>query len=241
MQTPDRSRTFVLVHGAWHGGWCFADTAASLRARGHRVFTPTQTGLGERAHLLSKSITLDIFIDDVANMLTFEDLADVVLVGHSFAGSTISGVADRMKEKLRCLVYLDALMIESGQTPSDQFPDDVREKRAKLAERSGGLSLPVPAASSFGVTDPVQAALLARKLTPHPYSTYDSPLRLRNQVANGVPATYIVCTDPLYRPLQPSRDWVKRTGMASVELATGHDAMISAPQALADLLEELAA
>jgi pimeloyl-ACP methyl ester carboxylesterase len=97
-------RTYVLVHGAWHGGWCWSKVAAILRSRGHSVFTPTQTGLGERSHLLSKSITLDVFVDDIANVLKWEDLKDVVLVGHSLGGSTISGVADRMRDRVRQLV-----------------------------------------------------------------------------------------------------------------------------------------
>jgi pimeloyl-ACP methyl ester carboxylesterase len=135
-------RTYVLVHGAWHGGWCWSKVAAILRSRGHSVFTPTQTGLGERSHLLSKSITLDVFVEDIANVLKWEDLKDVVLVGHSLGGSTISGVADRMRDRVRQLVYLDALMLENGQSPLGILPKDIVEARIKAAqESSGGLSL----------------------------------------------------------------------------------------------------
>src|SRR5579875_3323603 len=102
----DAQRTFVLVHGAWHGGWCWSRVAAILRGRGHRVFTPTQTGLGERAHLLSRDITFDTFVQDVVGVFEAEELEDVVLVGHSFGGSSISGVVDRMPERVRRLVYL---------------------------------------------------------------------------------------------------------------------------------------
>jgi pimeloyl-ACP methyl ester carboxylesterase len=230
--------TFVLVHGAWHGGWCWSKVATILRGRGHAVLTPTQTGLGERSHLISKSITLDTFVDDIVNVLKWEDLHDIVLVGHSFGGNALSGTADRMPERIRRLVYVDAAMLENGQSPFDVIPSEVREARIKAAEESsGGMSVPPPSAASFGVTEPAQAAWLDARLTPHPLSTFKSPLRLDNKVGNGLPATYIVCSDPVYGPLQASRDWVKRNGMDMVELRTGHDAMVTAPEALADLLE----
>ena len=98
--------TFVLVHGGFHGGWCWHHVAKALRARGHSVFTPTQTGCGERAHLISKSITLDTFVDDIANVFLWEDLRDVILVGHSFGGNAISGVADRMPERTALLLKM---------------------------------------------------------------------------------------------------------------------------------------
>lgn len=237
--TPSRTdrRTFVLVHGAWHGGWCWAAVAEALRERGHRVYTPTQTGLGERAHLISKSITLDTFITDIANVIRCEDLDDVVLVGHSFGGNAVSGVADRMPERMRRIVYLDATMLENGQTPFGLLPKDVVEARTQAAETSsGGLSIPPPPAAAFGVSEPAQAAWLEARLTPHPFSTFVSPLKLANKIGNGLPATYIMCVDPLYGPLQASRDWVKKNGMMTVEIRTGHDAMVTAPDALTDLL-----
>lgn len=235
-------RTFVLVHGAWHGGWCWGKVAVLLRARGHLVLTPTQTGLGERSHLLSKSITLETFIEDIANVVKWEDLADVVLVGHSFGGSAISGVADRMRDRVRQLVYLDALMLENGRSPFSVLPKEIVDARIKAAQdSSGGLSLPVPKAGAFGVVDPQQAAWVEAKLTPHPLGTYTSPLTLANKVGNGLPASYIVCTDPVYGPLQASRDWVKAAGWKMAEIKTGHDAMVTAPDRLADMLEAISA
>jgi len=235
-------RTFVLVHGAWHGGWCWAGVAAKLRARGHVVHTPTQTGLGERSHLLSKAITLDTFVEDIVNVVKWEDLNDVVLVGHSFGGSAISGVADRMRPRVRQLIYLDALMLENGRSPFSMLPKEVVEARLKAAqESSGGLSLPAPKASAFGVADAQQTAWVEAHLTPHPLGTYASPLTLANPVGNGVPVTYIVCTDPMYAALQASRDWVKAAGWKTVEIRTGHDAMVTAPDRLADMLDTLAA
>jgi len=229
-------KTFVLVHGAWHGGWCWSKVAANLRSRGHNVFTPTQTGLGERTHLLSKSITLDTFVEDIANVVKFEDLKDVTLMGHSFGGSAISGVADRMPERISQLVYLDSLMLENGQSPFSLLPKEVVEARIKQAEANGGLSIPAPPASAFGISDPAQQAMVQARLTPHPFGTYQSPLKLANKVGNGRPATYIVCTNPIYGPLQASRDWAKVNGMKIVEIATGHDAMVMAPDKLSDML-----
>jgi pimeloyl-ACP methyl ester carboxylesterase len=232
------SKTFVLVHGAWHGGWCWSKVAAILRGRGHTVLTPTQTGLGERSHLLSRSIDLDVCVTDIANVLKWEDLKDAILVGHSFGGNAISGVADRMPERIRHLVYLDAIILENGQSPFSRLPKDIVEGRIKVAqESSGGLSLPPPPAAIFGITDPEQANWVQSRLTPHPFATFTSPLTLRNKVGNGLPATYIVCTDPIYPPLQSSRDWVKAQGWKMVEIAAGHDAMVIAPDRLADILD----
>jgi pimeloyl-ACP methyl ester carboxylesterase len=236
MPTANR-KTFVLVHGAWHGSWCWRAVAAGLRERGHTVHTPTQTGLGERAHLISKSITLDTFVDDIANVIKYEELDDIVLVGHSFGGSSISGVADRMPERIRRLVYLDSSILENGQSPFSRLPKDIVEARTKLAETSsGGLSIPPPPASAFGVTDPAQAKWLEARLTPHPFSTFASPLNLAHKVGNGRPATYIVCADPVYAPLQSSRDWVRKNGMTVREIRAGHDAMVVAPEALTEML-----
>jgi pimeloyl-ACP methyl ester carboxylesterase len=231
-------KTFVLVHGAWHGGWCWSKVAANLRARGHIVHTPTQTGLGERAHLISKSITLDTFVEDIVNHIKFEELKDIVLVGHSFGGNAISGTADRMPERIKHIIYLDAAMLENGQSVFSLLPPDVVAARTKAAqETSGGLSIPIPPAAAFGISDPAQQAWLTPRLTPHPLGTYTSPLNLKNKIANGLPATYISCTDPAYAPLNASKEVVKKIGMKMIELKTGHDAMVTMPDPLADMLD----
>jgi pimeloyl-ACP methyl ester carboxylesterase len=235
--THQPSQTFVLVHGAWHGGWCWNSVAAILRKRGYTVFTPTQTGLGERAHLISTSITLDTFVADIVNVLKYEDLKEVVLVGHSFAGSVISGVADRIPDRIRQLVYIDSLMLTNGQCPFDLLPPDIVAARKKQAESSGGVSIPPPPASAFGISNPAQAAWLDRMLTPHPLSAYASPLKLAHKVGNGLPATYIPCVDPVYSPARQSCELARSWGMTIAEIATGHDAMVIAPQLLAGMLD----
>ncbi len=234
-------RTFVLVHGAWHGGWCWRDVAAILRVRGHTVTAPTQTGLGERAHLISPQVDLATFVTDIENHIRFEALDRIVLVGHSFAGGVISGVAETMPERIERLVYLDAVMLESGETPMSRIPEDVAAERIRLAEEtSGGLSLPAPPASAFGISDPGQIARVESRLTAHPLKTYLTSLTFRNAPGNGLPAHYIVCTDPLYQPLESARERARKAGWPMHHLATGHDAIVTAPDATADLLETIA-
>lgn len=235
-------RTFVLLHGAYHGGWCWGRVADRLRTRGHRVFTPTQTGLGERRHLLSLSITLETFIADLTGVLESEELTDVVLVGHSFGGVAITGAADRVPERIRHLVYLDSTILENGEAPFDVLGPDIRAARTQLAqESSGGLSVPPPAPVVFGVFNTADADWVARRMTPHPFATYSDRLHLKNPPGNGLPRTYIVCTDPIYAPLALSRQRVQgNPGWNWREIATGHDAMVSAPETLAHMLLEIA-
>ena len=235
-------RTYVLVHGAWHGGWCWRRVADRLRAAGHTVFTPTCTGLGERSHLLSEDITLDTFTEDIAKVIEFEELDDIILVGHSFGGLPISGVADRMPERIRHLVYLDSLILQGGESPFGVLPPDVVEARRQAAEEtSGGLSLPVPPPSAFAVTDPDDVAWLERRLTPHPLGTYTSPLNISGPVGNDLPRTYIACTDPPYAVLAAVWDWAReQPDWKWDEIATGHDAMVTAPDELSEMLMDIA-
>ena len=233
------SKTYVLVHGAWAGGWCWKEVAEGLRGMGHRVSTPTQTGLGERKHLLSKDITLDMFVADIVNHIESEELDDVILVGHSFGGASITGTADKIPNRIRHLVYLDSLILENGQSPFSKLPPDVVVARRKLvAEQGQGIFIPPPPPTAFGIPENhASADWVKRRLTPHPVSTYDSPMRIDNPVANGRPRTYIVCTNPVYGPLEATRQWVKKQEKWQwQEIATGHDAMVMAPAELARML-----
>jgi pimeloyl-ACP methyl ester carboxylesterase len=234
-------RPFVLIHGSWHGGWCWRAVADLLRAQGHPVFTPTQTGLGERKHLMSDAITLDTFTEDVAGLIHYEDLNEVVLVGHSFGGNTVSGVAERMPERLHHLVYLDSMLLQNGQSSFDILPPEVVEARTKASLAfDGGLSTPPPRVQSFGILDEALGARIAARLTPQPMSVNRAPLKLAHPIGNGVPKSYIVCTAPVYAPLAPSRDYARAHGWPMIELATGHDAMVTAPEETARLLLKLA-
>ncbi len=234
-----KSKTFVLLHGAWHGGWCWQRVAGRLRVRGHRVTTPTQTGLGERAHLMSADIDLSVFTADLVNHLLWEDLTEVVLVGHSFGGYAITGAADEVPGRIARLVYLDALVPVSGRAPFDDYPAEAAAERIRLAEEtSGGLSVPPPPAAAFAVTDPADAAWLEAHLTPHPLHTFTTSQTFRDEPGNGLPVEYILCNDPIYLgPLVGVRARVRSLGWPVTEIATGHDAMVTAPEALVDILE----
>jgi pimeloyl-ACP methyl ester carboxylesterase len=232
-------KTYVLVHGAWHGGWCWKEVAKQLVEMGHRVSTPTQTGLGERKHLLSKDITLDTFAADVINHMETEELDDAILVGHSFGGTSITAAADKIPQRIRHLIYLDSVILENGQSPFSVLPPDIVAARRKtVAEQGQGIFIPPPPPTAFGIPENhALADWVKRLLTPHPVGTYESPLRLSNPVANGRPSTYIACTSPIYGPLESARQWVKKQESWNwQEIATGHDAMLTAPSELARML-----
>ena len=231
---------FVLVHGAWHGGWCWRDVAAVLRTAGHQVFTPTMTGLGERAHLLNAQVGLSTFIDDIAAVILSEELDNGVLVGHSFGGHVINGVADRMPQLLRQLIYLDGLVVQHGQSALSIMPPAVQAERTRTMDAEG-LRMTIPSPDQFGLSDPAQLAWVMRQLTPHPLKGYTEPLQLQHPLGNGLPKTYIAVTDPWYPPLAELRQWVRsQPDWDWRELAACHNAMVSAPLALASLLMELA-
>ena len=129
--------TFVLVHGAWHGSWCWKRVRQALQDAGHDVFTPTLTGVGERSHLLSLHVNLETHIDDVVNLIRWEDLSDVVLCGHSYGGCVISGVADRVPDRIRALVYLDAFVLRDGQSLHDTLPPAQRDLQLERRKQPG--------------------------------------------------------------------------------------------------------
>ena len=232
------AKTFVLLHGAWHGGWCWEFVARGLRARGHRVTCPTQTGLGERSHLISADLTLEVFGQDLINHLVYEDLTDVVLVGHSFGGNALSIAAERAAERIGTLIYLDCTVFEGGVRLIDTMSPGPLRDRVKAFEASpDGISMEPPPATVFGVLDSAQQAWVEARLTPHPISTMTSPLPITGRPGNGLPARYIACTDPLYHPHERVRGWGEILDCTPEQIATGHDAMITAPDALIELLD----
>lgn len=238
-------KTFVLVHGAWHGGWCWRHVADRLRAAGHAVFTPTCTGLGERAHLLDARVGLGTFVQDICAVIETEELEEVVLVGHSFGGLVISGVADRLRGRLASLIYLDALLVRPGESALDLMPPAVRAERSRTID-DDGLRICLPSAEKMGVVDPAQAAWVERRITPHPLKAYRDPLPLAHPLGNGLPKAYVAVTAPWYAPLAEVRARVQAEREADPaswgwhELAAGHDAMVTHPEPLAELLLRLA-
>jgi pimeloyl-ACP methyl ester carboxylesterase len=231
--------TFVLVHGAWHGGWCWDRVAPLLRGAGHEVHAPTLTGLSERAHLLTPLVGLDTHVEDVVRLLDVLGLRDVVLVGHSYAGQVVTGVADRRPEVIARRVYLDAFVGTDGEAARDLLPDSVEHHWAESAAEQGlGWLVPVRSLSVLGVTEQADVDWLTPKLTPHPWKTYTDPLRLRGAV-DDVPAAFVECVAWM-RVFAGQADRARDRGWPVHELETGHEAMVTAPKALADVLVELA-
>src|SRR5512143_665754 len=167
--------TFVLVHGSNDGSWIWRGVRRCLHASGHDVFTPTLSGLGDRSHLIGCGIDLGTHIADVANLLFYEDLSEVVLVGNSYAGMVITGVAAKVPEQLKLLVYLDAYIPDDGQSEADLLPPEMRSVRQAEAAVNGGVIQPPPPAI-FGVTDPSLAEWIKARETPHPWATYAEPV-----------------------------------------------------------------
>ncbi len=233
--------TYVLVHGAWHGGWCWKKLTPLLRSAGHEVFTPTLTGLGERAHLAGPEINLSIHVLDVLGVLEYEDLRSVVLVGHSYGGMVITGVADRAMERLSHLVYLDAHVPRDGQSAGDLMPPGRIGRLQEVArDRGEGWRLPPFLAGRYGVTADADVRWLSPKLTDHPLKTMLEPLRLENKAAAALPRTYIYCNRPAYGLFEPYAERARAEGWPYHELATGHDAMVTQPRELAEILLKLA-
>jgi pimeloyl-ACP methyl ester carboxylesterase len=235
--------TYVLVHGGGHGGWCYQPVARILQAEGHTVYAPTLTGLGERAHLLSAAVDLDLHIRDVVAMLHSEDLRDVILVGHSYGGMVITGIADRAADRIGKLVYLDAANPVNGQSLVD-VAGPVIEAVRPMGEVVDGVELvllPAPGAGAFyGVTDPDVVAWMDERLTGHPWACFAQKLELHNEDAlRAIPQYHIVCTATL-----ATRD-PELVGKARAEgrlwaIDTGHDLMLTEPQWVADTLEQVA-
>lgn len=239
--TEQRSATFVLVHGAYHGGWSWQRVRRILELRGHRVFTPSQTGCGDRVHLLRADITMDTFVDDITALVTAEELRNVILVGHSFGARTVVGVADRIPDTLAHLVFLDGGFPTSGKSRFDTFPPELRAARIRAAESSGGLSVPPPSPELFGITDPDDVEWVRRRLTPQPFGVDTSVQTLNHDVGNGVPCTYVQFTDPTFPGTEAAAAYARsRSDWNFTTMTGGHDAMITDPVAVAELLEETA-
>lgn len=253
------ARPLVLVPGACLGGWAWREVAARLRGFGHDVFPITLTGLGERVHLAERAVDLDTHIADVLGVLDYEDLRDAVLVGHSYAGVVVTGAADRRPDRLDAVVYLDCSPLPDGMAIADaQTPEQHDMQRAAVERDGDGWRWPVPdrntlARGLFGSTAGLEDrhfAAIEQRGTPQPYATFTTPLRLAHPRPPGVRRAAIFCTDggitvaairtlldqgDPRAALFADPDWDLR------ELATGHWAMFSAPEQVAQTLHEIAA
>ena len=229
--------TYVLVHGAWHGSWCWKRVRSALQAQGHDVFTPTLTGVADRSHLLSQQVDLETHIEDVVNLIRWEELDDVVLCGHSYAGCVITGVADRVPERIRALVYLDAFILEDGQSLHDTLPPAVREAQLDGARKGGdGWRVPPISAEDFEVNAADQAWVNAQ-CTPQPLATFQQRLR----VHRAFPAervTYVLASGWESSPFPAFHALAKKRGWRTVSVGCGHDVMLDRPDDLVEILRD---
>ncbi len=235
--------TFVLVHGSGCGGWVWKKVTPLLRARGHDVYAPTLSGMSDRSHLLSCGVNLMTHITDIVHLIRYEDLAEVLLVGNSYGGMVITGVAAKVPERLKTLVYLDAYVPDGGQSEFDLLPLETRKAREAEAAAHGGLLQPPPPAI-FGVTNPALLEWTTARMTLQPVATYAEPVPAGNAESRAIPRVFIHCTgNPATTPdlFASSARKAQANGWEVHDLAAGHLAMLSAPRELAELLVELAA
>jgi pimeloyl-ACP methyl ester carboxylesterase len=241
--------TYVLVHGTWLGGWSWKHVRRALTDMGHDVFTPTMTGCGERKHLMSPDVGLETHILDVANVIEYEELDQVILVGHSFAGVTITGVADRMRERIRRLVFLDAL-VPTGQrlsgvakTAKDELPEYWLQRVPKFIDGyQMDFFAEYPLEMLIPKEDVANSEWARRRLTTHAARGWSDELALRNGGYAGLPKTYVRCTGQVYRP---SSDAMVGAALNNpewqfIEFPYPRAPMITHPIATAELLASLA-
>jgi pimeloyl-ACP methyl ester carboxylesterase len=229
--------TFVLVHGAWHGGWCYGRVARLLRSAGHDVYTPTHTGVGERSHLADYHVTLSTHIRDVVNVIEYENLSDVIICGHSYGGMVITGVAAAIGERIKSLVYLDAFLPNDGQSLFDLIAPDMVNQFLSLVRSMGGRLPPIPAAA-FNV-NAKDAAWVDKTCVPQSLLTFTEGVRFTGKEAAVRNRTYILATgydmgvfNRFYEQVKNDPKWRAQA------VPCGHDVMLDQPEELAKLLLE---
>jgi pimeloyl-ACP methyl ester carboxylesterase len=230
--------TFVLVHGAWHGGWCYKRVAQLLRQAGHEVYTPTLTGLGERSHLMNRTIDLETHVRDIVNVIRWEELSGVILCGHSYGGMVISGVVEKIPEKIHALVYLDAFVPDSGQALMDFLPPEQAAGLAEDAKNNGDGYLITPFPAEFFKVNERDAAWVDRMCVKHPLACFQQKVVSTGAIARVTKRTYALAAN--WGPPQPfvaiADRLKKQPGWKVVSLPGGHDLMLDLPQETAELL-----
>lgn len=222
--------TYVLVHGSFSGGWKWKKVVPYLEAAGHTVYTPTLTGLGERSHLASPDIGLDLHITDIVNVLRFNDLDNVILAGHSWGGMVITGVVEQVPERVAHLVYVDAFVPHDGDSVFSMSPTARERWEARTVD---GMTQPHDP-SYWNIQDPEDAAWLSTHMVPMPIKGHRDPIHLPEYRAAQKPRTYIWCTESAGFASMAKR--ARDEGMAYFELPTHHNPMVTMPAELADIL-----
>ena len=231
--------TYVLVHGAWHGSWCWQRVRKSLQDAGHQVFTPTLTGLGERCHLNSSAVSLSTHIADVVNLLRWEDLSDVVLCGHSYGGMVITGVADRIPERIRALVYLDAFVPEDGECLFDLAPEHAQHMRLQAHTAGSGWNVLPILAEHFNV-NLRDAGWVNAQCTSQSIASFEEHIRLNWVPSHTHDATHILATGWDNSPFLAAHERAKAKGWKTRTVTCGHEVMLDHPGELTNLLLEFA-
>lgn len=234
--------TFVLVPGAWHGGWCYRHVTRGLRAGGHDVYPLTLTGLGDRLHLAAREVNLDTHVQDVVAAVTSEEIEDAVLVGHSYGGMVITGVAEQLADRFRTIVYLDAFVPESGHSLASSAPPERHEQRVRTAREQGdGWRIPCPEPGFWGIDDTDVAAWLKRRLCDHPLATFEQVLIHTNPWERIGKRIFIVASENEGAPFIGIAERLRNDPSWEVhEFGCGHEIMIDMPGELVDLLVTLA-
>ena len=229
--------TFILVHGAWHGSWCWKRVRNSLRAAGHEVFTPTLTGLGERSHLGSPTVGMSTHIADIVNLIKWEELSEVILCGHSYAGCVISGVASLIPDKIKTLVYVDAFVLEDGECVMDLYSRDQAEVAREQAKSTGDGWKVDPLPASLYNTNERDLNWVDNQCTPQPIKTFEERITLKNHHDLVKGAVHILATDWIESPAHVlSHRRAKGRGWETQTMACGHEVMLDLPKELSELL-----
>jgi pimeloyl-ACP methyl ester carboxylesterase len=236
--------TFVLVHGGGHGGWCYDKVSPLLCDAGHSVYAPDLPGLASRAVELSPDVDLETHVADVAGLVRGNELRDVILVGHSYGGMVITGAADRVHDRVAKLVFLDAANPRNGQSLVD-IAGAMMNPARELGRVVDGVELilwpDLPESGRFyGVADPDDLSWMQERLTPHPWKSIEQPLRLENEDELwAIPQFHIVCTQTLTTRDPVLMDKARAEGRLW-DIDTGHDLMITEPEAVTAALLEIA-
>jgi pimeloyl-ACP methyl ester carboxylesterase len=230
---------FVLVHGAWHGGWCWQRLTPMLAARGHSVYAPTLTGLGDRAHLRACVSGLKTHVQDVVALVEAEDLSDVVLVGHSLGGIKLPAMAEPIADRLAMLVNVDGAVPEPGQAIKDVLPAGVWERSRELGIEAGDEGWAPAPAWDFGL-DADDFEWVRARLTPDPIITWESPIAFTHEGAGRLPSHYVHCTEGLGdEEIETQSEKCRQLGWQYHPLRAVHDVMVAQPDLLARFLLQL--
>jgi pimeloyl-ACP methyl ester carboxylesterase len=240
---PSKKEVFVLLHGSWHGGWCWSKLRSLLQTAGYDTLTPTFTGLAERTRYGAPSVGLASHTEEIAKLIEYNDLQNVVLVGHSYAGIVLSGVAETIASRIKHLVYLDAFALKNGESAFDFFPPEIKDLFINLAQTGNGWGFPTvpnPVEAFLGPNaNAADAARINTLLTPMPVATHSEKLVAPTDKAGSLLRTYISCKrfpnlDPVKARVKSESGWIYK------ELDTYHDCMLTTPSELSALLIEAA-